>query len=302
MNKVLRSPFFYVGDKYKLMPQLIKYFPETINNYYEPFLGGGSSMLYIEANDYFLNDINKYLIKLHEYISSFYNNKEKLFEILEKTIIQYNLSCSYLGIYVPKEIKKKYKKTYYAKYNKESYLKLRENFNKSGNLAELYLLIIYGFNRMIRFNKRGEFNLPVGNVDFNENVALALKNYMDFVSENEIYFSCLDYYTFINKFEFKEDDFIYFDPPYLITNSEYNKIWNEYDEIKLYKLLDVLNEKNIKFGISNIVSHKGKRNIILENWMNKYNVFEVNSNYISRFDNTIKKDSREVYITNYEKR
>lgn len=40
MNK--RSPFFYVGDKYKLMPQLSKYFPDAINNLIEPFCGGGS--------------------------------------------------------------------------------------------------------------------------------------------------------------------------------------------------------------------------------------------------------------------
>ena len=40
-----RSPFFFVGDKRKLMPQLIKLFPAYINNYYEPFCGGGSSFL-----------------------------------------------------------------------------------------------------------------------------------------------------------------------------------------------------------------------------------------------------------------
>ena len=28
---------------------------------------------------------------------------------------------------------------------------------------------------MIRFNSKGEFNVPVGNVDFNKNVATALK-------------------------------------------------------------------------------------------------------------------------------
>ena len=41
MNKknTIRSPFFYVGDKNKLMPQLKKLFPNNINNYIEPFVG-----------------------------------------------------------------------------------------------------------------------------------------------------------------------------------------------------------------------------------------------------------------------
>ena len=42
----------------------------------------------------------------------------------------------------------------------------------------LYLLLIYGFNHMIRFNRAGQFNLPVGNVDFNFNVEQALKDYL----------------------------------------------------------------------------------------------------------------------------
>lgn len=97
------------------------------------------------------------------------------------------------------------------------------------------------------------------------------------------------------------NDFVYLDPPYLISSSEYNKLWNEDKEIELYKFLDELDKKNIKFGISNLLTHKGRENSILKNWMEKYKVYEINSNYISRFDNSIKKDSREVYITNYEK-
>lgn len=301
-DKNLRSPFFYVGDKYKLMPQLIEMFPDKINNYYEPFVGGGSSVLYTEANKYFLNDIDPNVIRLHEYISSFCESGETLFNILKETIKKYNFSCSYLGINVPDEFKKIYKKTYYAKFNRDAYLKMRENFNNSGHVHELYLLLIYGFNRMIRFNSKGEFNIPVGNVDFNKNVVDSLTNYIDFAKYNKIKFFCLDYLDFVNRIKFRTDDFVYFDPPYLITNSEYNKLWNEKDEVNLYKLLDELNDKNIRFGISNIVSHKGKYNIFLETWMSKYYVYEVKSNYISRFDNTVKEDSREVYITNHEKK
>ena len=45
------------------------------------------------------------------------------------------------------------------------------------DLMKLYVLLIYGFNHMLRFNGSGEFNLPVGNVDYNKNVNKALHVY-----------------------------------------------------------------------------------------------------------------------------
>lgn len=300
MKSIIRSPFFYVGDKYKLMYQLKKLFPTDIDNYYEPFVGGGSSFLNTEAKKFYLNDVNKNIIKLHCYLYDFKKNREKFFEILFKTIEEYGLSCSFLGKTVPDELKKEFVKTYYSRYNKENYLKMREDYNKDKkNLKLLYLLLIYGFNHMIRFNLKGDFNLPVGNVDFNQNVFVALNNYFDFLKKNNLKFFNQDYKEFLNSHSFKRGDFIYFDPPYLISNSEYNKMWSEKDERKLYQILDNLNKKNVRFGLSNLVIHKDKENEILLNWMGKYKVYEVNSNYISRFDNTKKINSREVYVTNY---
>ncbi|GAA7668876.1 hypothetical protein JP0566_03700 [Helicobacter pylori] len=52
MKKGIRSPFFYVGDKYKLMPQLNKLFPNNINQFIEPFVGGGSVFLNTKAKRY----------------------------------------------------------------------------------------------------------------------------------------------------------------------------------------------------------------------------------------------------------
>lgn len=80
-------------------------------------------------------------------------------------------------------------KTYYSKYNKDAYIRMRKDFNeKKDDFLRLYLLLIYGFNHMIRFNGKGDFNLPVGNVDFNNNVYQALNNYLEFVGEHEIEF------------------------------------------------------------------------------------------------------------------
>lgn len=96
----------------------------------------------------------------------------------------------------------------------------------------------------------------------------------------------------------EQNDFLYFDPPYLITFSDYNKLWSDSEEKRLYKLLDKLTEEGINWGLSNMLEHKGKKNEILLEWSEKYTKFNVSSNYISRFDNTIKKDSKEIYVTN----
>lgn len=76
---MIRSPFFYVGDKYKIMKQIINYFPNNINRYFEPFVGGGSSFLNVSANEYYLNDIDSKLIDLHHFLFSHSEKNEVFF-------------------------------------------------------------------------------------------------------------------------------------------------------------------------------------------------------------------------------
>lgn len=297
-----RSPLFYVGDKYKLMPEIKKYMPDDIINYVEPFVGGGSSFLNVKAKNYIVNDIDSSIMSIHEMLKSYSDKKELFFDKVFKAINHYGLSCSYNGHLVPEELKIKYKKTYYAKYNKEAYIKLREDYNKDqSDTLKLYLLLIYGFNHMTRFNSKGEFNLPVGNVDFNSNVYNSLNYYFDYIKKIKIKYSNMDYKDFLKSLKLNKEDYVLLDPPYLISQSEYNKLWTEADEIELYKLLDELHENGITFGITNLVYHKGKKNDIFEKWSKKYFVNEINSNYISFNDNTIKAGSKEVFVTNYGK-
>ncbi len=70
-QKIIRSPFFYVGDKYKLMQQLRQLFPQKISTYVEPFAGGGSSFLNTSADRYIVNDIDFYVVALHQTLSSY---------------------------------------------------------------------------------------------------------------------------------------------------------------------------------------------------------------------------------------
>lgn len=294
-----RSPFFYVGDKFKLLPQLEANFPKDIDRFIEPFCGGGSVFLNTEANQYLLNDIDTYMIKLHEFLVSCSDNQENFWEELKKTILKYNLSATFLDINVPDELRKEFKKTYFAKYNKEAYATLRSDFNETkDNMMQLYILLIYGFNRMLRFNSKGEFNLPVGNVDFNYNVVNAINNYFDYVSDRDLTFYNMDFQDFVESVNPAKDDFVYMDPPYLITFSEYNKLWNDDSEMRLINYLDKLDERGVRFAVSNVLWHRKRYNGTFNEWAQKYDIIHIDSNYISYHDNT-EKDSIEVLVKNY---
>lgn len=300
-NNINRSPLFYVGDKYKLLNEILPYFPKEIDRFIEPFTGGGSVFLNVNAEKYLLNDIDKNVYLLHKFLIKHSKKPSTFFEEIEKIIFEYNLSRSYKEDIVPLDLKIKHKKTYYAKFNRESFNKLKSDFNNSAHddLYKFYVLLIYGFNRMIRFNRSGEYNLPVGNVDFNNNVINALESYFKSVKTANIEFNNLDYLNFLKKVKPNKNDFLYFDPPYLITFSEYNKLWNEKNEIDLITTLDKLNESGVKFAVSNVTHYKEKENEIFNNWSKNYNIKPIKSNYISYHDNTIKKFN-EVLITNYE--
>lgn len=298
-----RSPLFYVGDKYKLIPQIREYFPDNIKNFYEPFMGGGTVFLNVEAQKYHLNDIDSNLLKIHQFLIDHSHNQNSFFKKVRKLINKFGLSKSFEEDIVPSELKKKWNKTYYAKFNKENYLRMRDYYNSSSDKDPLilYLLLIYGFNRMLRFNSKGEFNIPVGNVDFNTNTINALKEYFETTKDKKIKLYNEDFKKFVEKHKFNKDDFVYFDPPYLITFSEYNKIWNEDREEELLGLLDNLDKKGVKFALSNVTRYNGDTNKLLVKWLKNYNVYKVRSNYISYHNNSTQKKIEEVLITNYDK-
>lgn len=302
MNKILkRSPLFYVGDKYKLMPQLTKLFPGDIATFYDVFCGGGSVSLNATAKKYSLNDLDNNILLLHKALYKNSYNTSGYIKRMYSLIVEYGLSHSEISINDElSELKKIYKKTYFARYNKEKYIHLKEDYNNdTQNMDLLYLLLVYGFNHMIRFNSSGQFNLPVGNVDWNKNVTKSLEDYFEWCRNHEIeYSSGLDFEEFLNSKDIHKNDFVFLDPPYLITNSNYNKDWTIENEKRLYDVIDELTSNKVNWGLTNLISHKGRKNDLLIEWSKKYNIYNLDSNYISRFDNSIKVDSKEVYVTN----
>ena len=98
--------------------------------------------------------------------------------------------------------------------------------------------------------------------------------------------------------KYLKNDFVYLDPPYLISASEYNKLWNKELESDLLKMIDVLDKKGVKFALSNVTHYNGSKNDLLLEWMKKYKVYKIESNYIN-YHNNGKKIIKEVLITNY---
>lgn len=297
---VHRSPLFYVGDKYKLITEIKTHFPQHIDRLIEPFVGGGSVFMNVDANEFLLNDIDSFVISIHKMLCSYIDREEEFFKEFFDIVNKYHLSLSYRENTVPKELKESFPKTYFAKYNKEAYSQLRDDFNKGGkqDIMQLYALLIYGFNRMLRFNKKGDFNLPVGNVDFNQNTYNAIVDYFTLLKDKNVVWYNEDFRVFLNNIDYREDDLVYLDPPYLITFSEYNKLWNEETERELLNLIDDLNKRDIKFAISNVTHYKGKVNNLFLEWSKHYNSFPIKSNYISFNDNTVK-NFNEVLVTNF---
>lgn len=295
-----RSPMFYVGDKYKLIAEIRTHFPNHIGRLIEPFVGGGSVMMNVTADSYLLNDIDTHVIGLHRMLREYIGREQEFYAEVEGIVDEYGLSFSYRNNPVSQEMRKAYPKTYFAKYNKEAYKRLKQDYIDGGqqDWLKLYVLLIYGFNHMLRFNSKGVFNLPVGNVDYNQNVQNALADYFLLLADRQVEWHNEDFRTFLRGIDYQEGDLVYLDPPYLITFSEYNKLWNEDTERDLLNLLDELNAQGVRFAISNVTLYRGRTNEIFLEWSRLYHSHPIRSNYISFNDNSIKQFS-EVLVTNF---
>lgn len=297
-----KSCINYTGGKFKLLPQIIPLIPDNINTFWDIFCGGCNVGINIEADFIRFNDKMIQLIELYKVLQSIDINEA--LNIISKVIEEYSLSDTYINGY------NKYScnsSKGLAEYNKNGYIKLREDYNK-GNIEiitkniMLYVLSVYGFNNQLRFNKKGNYNIPVGKRDFNKQVRNNFINFVNKINNSNIFFENKDFRN-INYNEISSTDFVYADPPYLITTASYNEQggWTTTDEKDLLNILDSLNNRGIKFALSNVLESKGEKNEILLEWSKKYNVHNLNFNYNnSNYQKKNKNNkSMEVLITNY---
>lgn len=307
ISKFIKSPLNYTGNKYELLSQIYPKLPKDFNTFVDCFGGGFDVGSNVNCKKVIYNDIMTKVKRVLEYI---YNHDyETIVNQIESIIKDFVLSDSYHNGY------EMYGATNHlglSRYNKESYLNLRNYYNSIKEDCEekdllLLVLIMYSFNYQIRYNKNGEFNMPVGKYDFNEGVRTNLRNFSNNIHKKDITFLSGSYDDI--PYESLDKPFFYCDPPYLISTAPYNENrgegagWDEDDEVKLLNWLSELNSKGYKFALSNVIEHKGKTNTILKEWVEKNNfkMYELCKNY--RNANYQVKDrnclTREVLITNY---
>lgn len=194
-------------------------------------------------------------------------------------------------------------------YNRQGFLKLRNDFNTKYKIEQnwlmFYVMIVYAFNNQIRFNSKGEYNLPVGKRDFNAKMEEKIIKFIERIKSQNSIFLCKDFRTFdIDNLNY--NDFVYIDPPYLITCATYNENggWTNDDEKCLLNFIDNLNNKGIKFAFSNVLNSKGKSNEILKDWLKNRNYFTYHLDFNYANSNYQKKNkiasSDEVLIVNYK--
>ena len=292
-KKYIKSPMNYTGGKYKLLHQIEPLFPENINLFVDLFTGGGNIAVNVKANKIVANDCEENIIGIYQTFQK-YDNVDELIGQIEEIIKTYGLTIDNTEAY--NQFRNDYNslKTSQGNYPLSSY-----NIN-----ILLYVLICYSFNHQYRFNSKGEFNMPFGKErsQWNENMKNNLIKFHQRIKEKDVVFLNKDFRR-LKVDKLGNDDFVYCDPPYLITCATYNEKdgWNQECEEDLLNLLDELNTKKIKFALSNVLYSKGKTNDLLIEWSKKYNVHHLdytyqNCNYHTK-DKTNKSD--EVLITNY---
>lgn len=248
LNTMIKPFLRWAGGKSWLTNYIDNFLPETINNYYEPFLGGGSVFFYLKSKGLingtcYLSDTNEELINAYKVLKS---NPIELFELLKK-----------------------------QKNTEKEYYKIRSSICTSNleRAARFLFLNKTSFNGIYRVNKNGEYNVPFGH--------RKLKNLYDFEqlektsqSLKKCFFSVMDFKKVVLKAS--KNDFIFFDPPYTVAHEnngfiQYNQSLFSWDnQIELSKLLLKVKEKEANFILTNachasiedIYNDKGNKTIL----------------------------------------
>ncbi len=266
--KKIQTPFLkWVGGKTQIIENIISKIPQEINNYHEPFLGGGSVLLAILTlqkdnkikikNKIYASDINSSLINVYNQIKK---NKDELYKSLKYYLNEYDKLDG-------KEINRNPNSEEEAKSSKESYYYwIRKKYNSmnkdSIESAALFIFINKTcFRGMYREGPNG-YNVPYGHY----------KKTPNFITEQEITsISNLIQNVEFTKSNFKESlervkkgDFVYLDPPYApVNNKSFVNYVADGFNLESHKLLfnSIKKINNIKFLMSN-----AKVELVVENF------------------------------------
>ena len=222
MKTQLKPILKWVGGKRQLLDRIIPLIPKDFNTYFEPFAGGLAVLLALQPNKAIINDLNTDLIyfyvdvknepdKLIGYIKEFKNEKEEFYKIRSM-----DRSKNYSSI--------------------DSVLKS----------ARFYYLNKTAYNGLYRVNSSGFFNAPYGSYKTFSIDEYNLKQVCIYFRRHDVKFYSTSYEKILRKA--KEGDFVYLDPPYFDTFTQYTKgQFGKDEQIKLKEWCDkLLTEADIK--------------------------------------------------------
>lgn len=119
----------------------------------------------------------------------------------------------------------------------EYYYKVRDRFNSSHNPLDLLFLNRSCFNGVMRFNRKGEFNVPFCRKPnrFRKAYITKIVNQVKWISDamlgKDWQFMCADWRQTLKLCDY--DDFVYLDPPYFGRHTGYTNCWSEQEMVSL---------------------------------------------------------------------
>jgi len=149
---------------------------------------------------------------------------------------------------------------------------VRDRFNQHFNPLDFLFLSRAGFNGMMRFNRKGEWNIP-----FCQKPERFSRSYITKIVNQVHDAACLitqDWIFRTDSFEntiaeATADDIIYCDPPYIGRYVDYYSGWTEKDENKLF---DLLSATPARFVMSTWHHNDYRANEYIEKLWSKFNI------------------------------
>jgi DNA adenine methylase len=250
MRKIIIPPIKCQGIKSKLAGWILEFVKlQKDARWIEPFMGSGVVGFNLQPEKALFCDINPHLINFYNSIKAGEITSETAREFLEKE-----------GAL----LKEKGESYYYF---------IRERFNETKDSLDFLFLNRACFNGVMRFNRKGFFNVPFGHKPerFAKAYITKICNQIEKVEKaTQIFdwqFVCQDFRQTI--LQSNKNDVIYCDPPYFGRHTDYFNSWAETEENELFGLLE---KTAAKFILSTWHSNEYRDNRELEKYSKNFEV------------------------------
>lgn len=154
----------------------------------------------------------------------------------------------------------------------EYYKEVRDRFNREFSPYDFIFLSRAGFNGMMRFNRKGQWNIPFCKKPdrfqqaYVTKIVNQVKNVQNIITESWNFFNMGFEDTILKA---KETDFIYCDPPYYGRYVDYYNGWTEQNEENLFTLLSAT---KAKFILSTWHHNAHRKNEMIDKFWGKFNI------------------------------